>query len=157
MLANCHPIIWITLNNDKKIWNFEQNKLQILTLIFGEKNYTMIISKKKIPKWLDKKEIGIWREGRSLLFLRNYFHNDTDDEKELGFLLRRQFFYEKSNTWTTRPTRRGICLITKINSTRKGFEPSHGDRIGLAVQRLNHSATSSSWRWSSVQCQSTTL
>ena len=22
-----------------------------------------------------------------------------------------------------------------------GFEPSHGDRIGLAVQRLNHSAT----------------
>ena len=22
-----------------------------------------------------------------------------------------------------------------------GFEPTHGDRIGLAVQRLNHSAT----------------
>ena len=26
-------------------------------------------------------------------------------------------------------------------STGKGFEPSQGDRIGLAVQRLNHSAT----------------
>ena len=26
-------------------------------------------------------------------------------------------------------------------STEMGFEPTHGDRIGLAVQRLNHSAT----------------
>ena len=26
-------------------------------------------------------------------------------------------------------------------STEKGFEPTHGERIGLAVQRLNHSAT----------------
>ena len=25
--------------------------------------------------------------------------------------------------------------------TGMGFEPTHGDRIGLAVQRLNHSAT----------------
>ena len=28
-------------------------------------------------------------------------------------------------------------------STRKGFEPSRAEHIGLAVQRLNHSATSS--------------
>ena len=27
------------------------------------------------------------------------------------------------------------------DSTEMGFEPTHGDRIGLAVQRLNHSAT----------------
>ena len=31
----------------------------------------------------------------------------------------------------------------KVNSTRMGFEPTRGDPIGLAVQRLNHSATSS--------------
>ena len=35
----------------------------------------------------------------------------------------------------------------KIYSTRMGFEPTHGDRIGLAVQRLNHSATSPSNCW----------
>ena len=36
-----------------------------------------------------------------------------------------------------------------------GFEPTHGDHIGLAVQRLNHSATLSlflneSNQWSSL-------
>ena len=31
------------------------------------------------------------------------------------------------------------------NSTRMGFEPTRAEHIGLAVQRLNHSATLSSW------------
>ena len=38
-----------------------------------------------------------------------------------------------------------------------GFEPTRAEHIGLAVQRLNHSATSSSWRRLSPPCQSTTL
>ena len=42
-------------------------------------------------------------------------------------------------------------------STRMGFEPTRAEHIGLAVQRLNHSATSSSWRRLSAQCQSTTF
>ena len=33
-----------------------------------------------------------------------------------------------------------IGLAVEI-PTGMGFEPTHGDRIGLAVQRLNHSAT----------------
>ena len=41
--------------------------------------------------------------------------------------------------------------------TRMGFEPTRAEHIGLAVQRLNHSATSSSWRRLSPPCQSTTL
>ena len=32
---------------------------------------------------------------------------------------------------------------TKKGSTRMGFEPTRAEHIGLAVQRLNHSATSS--------------
>ena len=48
-----------------------------------------------------------------------------------------------------------IYPIKKI-STRMGFEPTRAEHIGLAVQRLNHSATSSSWGRSSAQCQSTT-
>ena len=31
----------------------------------------------------------------------------------------------------------------KLTSTRMGFEPTRAEPIGLAVQRLNHSATSS--------------
>ena len=31
----------------------------------------------------------------------------------------------------------------KKKSTRMGFEPTRAEHIGLAVQRLNHSATSS--------------
>ena len=34
----------------------------------------------------------------------------------------------------------------KRSSTRMGFEPTRAEHIGLAVQRLNHSATSSSLR-----------
>ena len=35
----------------------------------------------------------------------------------------------------------------KLNksTTRMGFEPTRAEHIGLAVQRLNHSATSSDW------------
>ncbi len=37
-----------------------------------------------------------------------------------------------------------ICNLNKIFSpTRMGFEPTRAEHIGLAVQRLNHSATSS--------------
>ena len=32
-------------------------------------------------------------------------------------------------------------VFSSKNTTEMGFEPTHGDRIGLAVQRLNHSAT----------------
>ena len=39
-------------------------------------------------------------------------------------------------------------------STRMGFEPTRAEHIGLAVQRLNHSATLSSWRRLSPPCQS---
>ena len=37
------------------------------------------------------------------------------------------------------------CLAknVKILTTRMGFEPTRAEHIGLAVQRLNHSATSS--------------
>ena len=35
-----------------------------------------------------------------------------------------------------------------------GFEPMRAEHIGLAVQRLNHSATLSSWRRLSPPCQS---
>ena len=45
----------------------------------------------------------------------------------------------------------------KNKTTPMGFEPTRAEHIGLAVQRLNHSATSSSWRRSSAQCQSTTF
>ena len=34
----------------------------------------------------------------------------------------------------------------KNDPTRMGFEPTRAEHIGLAVQRLNHSATSSSDR-----------
>ena len=34
--------------------------------------------------------------------------------------------------------------LTKCVTTRMGFEPTRAEHIGLAVQRLNHSATSSS-------------
>ena len=33
--------------------------------------------------------------------------------------------------------------LKKLFSTRMGFEPTRAEHIGLAVQRLNHSATSS--------------
>ena len=33
--------------------------------------------------------------------------------------------------------------IKNLSSTRMGFEPTRAEHIGLAVQRLNHSATSS--------------
>ena len=37
-------------------------------------------------------------------------------------------------------------------TTRMGFEPTRAEPIGLAVQRLNHSATSSiSWSQSKIQ------
>ena len=36
--------------------------------------------------------------------------------------------------------------LTKIFPTRMGFEPTRAEPIGLAVQRLNHSATSSLWQ-----------
>ena len=49
------------------------------------------------------------------------------------------------------------CKSVQNCTTRMGFEPTRAEHIGLAVQRLNHSATSSSWRRSSAQCQSTTL
>ncbi len=40
-----------------------------------------------------------------------------------------------------------MCNLNKIFSpTRMGFEPTRAEHIGLAVQRLNHSATSSRWR-----------
>ena len=39
----------------------------------------------------------------------------------------------------------------KTISTEMGFEPTRAEHIGLAVQRLNHSATSSSMvAWSSL-------
>ena len=38
-----------------------------------------------------------------------------------------------------------------------GFEPTRAEHIGLAVQRFNNLATSSSWRRLSPPCQSTTL
>ena len=41
--------------------------------------------------------------------------------------------YNEMSNWMTK----------KFVSTRMGFEPTRGDPIGLAVQRLNHSATSS--------------
>ena len=37
-------------------------------------------------------------------------------------------------------------LIIQKKSTRMGFEPTRAEHIGLAVQRLNHSATSSGCR-----------
>ena len=36
-----------------------------------------------------------------------------------------------------------MCFFYKKPSTRMGFEPTRAEHIGLAVQRLNHSATSS--------------
>lgn len=33
-----------------------------------------------------------------------------------------------------------------MHTTRMGFEPTRAEPIGLAVQRLNHSATSSCWQ-----------
>ena len=38
-----------------------------------------------------------------------------------------------------------VDLSNKRFSTRMGFEPTRAEPIGLAVQRLNHSATSSLW------------
>ena len=35
----------------------------------------------------------------------------------------------------------------KKNTTRMGFEPTRAEHNGLAVHRLNHSATSSNWLW----------
>ena len=43
----------------------------------------------------------------------------------------------------TRLLTRVLKQQTKKRSTRMGFEPTHAEHIGLAVQRLNHSATSS--------------
>ena len=41
-----------------------------------------------------------------------------------------------------------ICIIcSKKLTTRMGFEPTRAEPIGLAVQRLNHSATSSYLLW----------
>ena len=37
----------------------------------------------------------------------------------------------------------GIDTFPENSSTRMGFEPTRAEHIGLAVQRLNHSATSS--------------
>ena len=39
----------------------------------------------------------------------------------------------------------GNHVLSKNTSTRMGFEPTRAEPIGLAVQRLNHSATSSWW------------
>ena len=36
-------------------------------------------------------------------------------------------------------------IFEEKKSTRMGFEPTRGDPNGLAVHRLNHSATSSTW------------
>ena len=36
-----------------------------------------------------------------------------------------------------------VAKVAKNYSTRMGFEPTRAEPIGLAVQRLNHSATSS--------------
>ncbi|KNC32445.1 hypothetical protein FF38_05000 [Lucilia cuprina] len=44
--------------------------------------------------------------------------------------------------WTANPMCSARILIKKI-PTRMGFEPTRAEHIGLAVQRLNHSATSS--------------
>ena len=38
-----------------------------------------------------------------------------------------------------------FMILRKIFPTRMGFEPTRAEPIGLAVQRLNHSATSSLW------------
>ena len=46
--------------------------------------------------------------------------------------------------------------VIKKFPTRMGFEPTRAEHIGLAVQRLNHSATSSSWKTLSWQCETTT-
>ena len=35
--------------------------------------------------------------------------------------------------------------MLKTFTTKMGFEPTRAEPIGLAVQRLNHSATSSCW------------
>ena len=43
----------------------------------------------------------------------------------------------------TRLLTRVLKQQTKKGSTRMGFEPTHAEHIRLAVQRLNHSATSS--------------
>ena len=43
----------------------------------------------------------------------------------------------------TRLLTRVLKQQTKKGSTRMGFEPTRAEHIGLAVQRLNHSATSS--------------
>ena len=53
--------------------------------------------------------------------------------------------------WDTRNPR--LSLWAKM-STRMGFEPTRAEHIGLAVQRLNHSATLSSWSQLSPPCQS---
>ena len=41
------------------------------------------------------------------------------------------------------PSEIAINLVVKELPTRMGFEPTRAEHIGLAVQRLNHSATSS--------------
>ena len=46
--------------------------------------------------------------------------------------------YHKDKTFWVRNV-----LSKKETTTRMGFEPTRAEHIGLAVQRLNHSATSS--------------
>ena len=47
----------------------------------------------------------------------------------------------------TLPTEHALATCTQWpkSTTRMGFEPTRAEPIGLAVQRLNHSATSSAW------------
>ena len=50
------------------------------------------------------------------------------------------------------------CNIWTKLTTRMGFEPTRAEPIGLAVQRLNHSATSSiSWSQSKIETTTTVL
>ena len=44
-----------------------------------------------------------------------------------------------------------VKTIVKRYPTRMGFEPTRAEPIGLAVQRLNHSATSSLQLWSQFE------
>ena len=57
--------------------------------------------------------------------------------------------YKKQEKHKKRPRGFFFCLkvamkiMAKKLPTRMGFEPTRAEHIGLAVQRLNHSATSS--------------
>ena len=55
---------------------------------------------------------------------------------------RKKKLFRKKN-YTEKIKKRMKSERKKFLSTRMGFEPTRAEHIGLAVQRLNHSATSS--------------